>query len=58
MQELFQRDLSSSLLSISVLLGWIGISFVFLRLLALSIKKILEAFYKNMNLTVIQHNKN
>ena len=49
MQEILQRDLSSSLLSISVLLGWIGISFVFLRLLALSIKKILEALFKNPN---------
>ena len=43
MQEFLQRDLGSSLLSISVLLGWLGISFVFLRLLAISIKKILEA---------------
>ena len=49
MQEFLQRDLGSSLLSISVLLGWIGISFVFLRLLALSIKKILEAFFKSPN---------
>ena len=46
MQEFLQRDLGSSLLSISVLLGWIGISFVFLRLLAISIKKILEAVFK------------
>ena len=49
MQEFFQRDLSSSLLSISVLLGWIGISFVFLRILAITIKKILEALFKNSN---------
>ena len=47
MQEILQRDLGSSLLSISVLLGWLGISFVFLRLLAISIKKILEAVFKN-----------
>ena len=47
MQEFLQRDLGSSLLSLSVLLGWIGISFVFLRLLAISIKKILEAVFKN-----------
>ena len=46
MQEILQRDLGSSLLSISVLLGWLGISFVFLRLLAISIKKILEAVFK------------
>ena len=49
MQELFQRDLGSSLLSISVLLGWLGISFVVLRLLAISIKKILDAVFKNSN---------
>ena len=49
MQEFLQRDLGSTLLSISVLLGWVGISFVFLRLLALSIKKILEAVFKNSN---------
>ena len=42
MPEFLQRDLSSSLLSISVLLGWLGISFVFLRILAITIKKVLE----------------
>ena len=47
MPEFLQRDLSSSLLSISVLLGWLGISFVFLRVLAITIKKILEAVFKN-----------
>ncbi len=50
MQEFLQKDLSSSLLSISVLLGWLGISFVFLRILAIIIKKILEAVFKNSNL--------
>ena len=49
MQEFLQKDLSSSLLSISVLLGWLGISFVFLRILAIIIKKILEAVFKNPN---------
>ena len=49
MQELLQRDLGSSLLSFSVLLGWLGISFVFLRILAIFIKKILEAVFKNSN---------
>ena len=49
MQEFLQQDLGSSLLSISVLLGWLGISFVLLRLLAISIKKILEAVFKNSN---------
>ena len=49
MQEFLQRDLSTSLLSISVLLGWIGISFVFLRILAITIKKILEAVLKKSN---------
>ena len=47
MQEFLQRDLGSSLLSISVLLGWLGISFVVLRISAILIKKILEAIFKN-----------
>ena len=46
MQNLLQRDLGSSLLSIAVLLGWLGIFFVFLRVLTIGIKKILEAFFK------------
>ena len=49
MQEFLQKDLSSSLLSISVLLGWLGISFVILRILAIIIKKILESAFKNSN---------
>ena len=49
MQEFLQRDLGSSLLSISVLLGWLGLSFIFLRILAILIKKILEAVFKNSN---------
>ena len=49
MQEFLQRDLGTSLLSISVLVGWLGISFVFLRLLAISIKKILEVLFRNTN---------
>ena len=49
MQEFLQRDLGSSLLSISVLIGEIGIIFVFLRILAFTIKKILEAVFKNSN---------
>ena len=49
MQEFLQRDLSSILLSISVLLGWLGISFVLLRIVAITIKKILEAVFKNSN---------
>ncbi len=49
MHKLLQQDLGSTLLSISVLLGWLGISFVFLRLLAISIKKILEAVFKISN---------
>jgi len=43
MSELLQRDLGSSLLSITVLLGWLGLGFVFLRILSISIKRILEA---------------
>ncbi|WP_219049847.1 hypothetical protein [Prochlorococcus marinus] len=46
MQNLLQRDLGSSLLSIAVILGWLGLFFVFLRILSLSIKRILEAIFK------------
>ena len=49
MQQFLQHDLGTNLLSISVLLGWLGISFVFLRLLAIIIKKILEAVFKISN---------
>ena len=48
MQEFLQRDLGSILLSIAVILGWFGLGFVFLRLLAILLKKFLEAiFIKN-----------
>ena len=46
MQNFLQRDLGSSLLSIDVILGWLGIFFVFLRILTISIKRILEAIFK------------
>ena len=46
MQNLLQRDLGSILLSIVVILGWLGLFFVFLRILTISIKRILEAFFK------------
>ena len=49
MSDFLQKDLGSSLLSITVLLGWIGIGFVFLRILTISIKKILEAVFKLTN---------
>ena len=49
MQQLLQQDLGSSLLSISVLLGWLGISFVFLRLIAISIKKVLDNVFIKSN---------
>ena len=49
MSDLLQKDLGSSLLSITVLLGWLGIGFVFLRILTISIKKILEAVLKLSN---------
>ena len=44
-----QKDLGSSLLSITVLLGWVGIGFVFLRVLTISIKRILDAVLKISN---------
>jgi len=46
MGELLQRDLGSSLLSIAIILGWLGLFFVFLRILTISIKRILEAIFK------------
>tara|TARA_Y100000589_G_scaffold203356_1_gene191838 strand:- start:55 stop:210 length:156 start_codon:yes stop_codon:yes gene_type:complete len=46
MSDLLQKDLGSSLLSITVLLGWLGLGFVFLRILTISIKRILEAVLK------------
>ncbi len=47
MQNFLQRDLGSSMLSIAVILGWLGLFFVFLRVLTISIKRILEVFFKN-----------
>ena len=46
MKDLLQQDLGSSLLSLAIILGWLGISFVFLRILAILLKRILEAVFK------------
>ena len=46
MQNFLQRDLGSSMLSIAVVLGWLGLFFVFLRVLTIAIKRILEAVFK------------
>jgi len=46
MQNILQRDLGSSLLSIAIILGWLGLFFVFLRILTILIKRILEAVFK------------
>tara|TARA_A100001035_G_scaffold151057_1_gene118938 strand:- start:230 stop:376 length:147 start_codon:yes stop_codon:yes gene_type:complete len=46
MQNLLQRDLGSSLLSIAVVLGWLGLFFVFLRILTILLKRILETIFK------------
>ena len=46
MQDILQRDLGSSLLSIAIILGWLGLFFVFLRILTISLKKILETIFK------------
>ena len=46
MQNFLQRDLGSSLLSVAVILGWLGLFFVFLRILTILIKRILEAVFK------------
>ena len=49
MHDLLQQDLGSILLSLAIILGWLGISFVFLRLLAIFLKRILEAVFKKPN---------
>ena len=49
MSDLLQKDLGSSLLSITVLIGWFGIAFVILRIMSISIKRILEAVFKLSN---------
>ena len=46
MQNLLQRDLGSSMLTIAVILGWLGLFFVFLRVLTILIKRIFEAVFK------------
>jgi len=46
MQDLIEQDLGTSLLSIAIIIGWIALSFVFLRILAISIKRILEVIFK------------
>ena len=46
MQDLLQRDLGSSLLSIAVILGWLGLFFVFIRILTILIKRTLEYIFK------------
>ena len=46
MQDFLQRDLGSSLLSVAIALGWLGLFFVFLRILTISIKRILEGIFK------------
>ena len=42
MDNLLQKDLGSTLLSFVVLLGWIALAFTTLRIILLTIKKILE----------------
>ena len=49
MSDLLQKDLGSTLLSITVIVGWLGIGFVFLRIFTISIKRILEAVLKLSN---------
>ena len=46
MDNLLQSDLGSSLLSIAVILGWLGLFFVFIRILTILIKRTLEAIFK------------
>ena len=46
MEELLQKDLGSILLSLAIIIGWLGIGFVILRIAAILIKRILEAVLK------------
>ncbi len=46
MENLLQRDLGSSLLSIAIILGSLGLFIVFLRIFAISVKIILESIFK------------
>jgi len=46
MQNLLQQDLGSSLLSGAIILGWLGLFFIFLRILTILIKRILEAIFQ------------
>ena len=46
MEELLQKDLGSILLSLAIIIGWLGIGFVILRIVAILIKRILEAVLK------------
>ncbi len=46
MQDLVQVNLGSNMLSLAIILGWLGLFFVFLRILTITIKKILEAIFQ------------
>ena len=46
MENFLQRDLGSNMLSIAIILGSLGLFFVFLRIVTVSLKKILEAIFK------------
>lgn len=46
MEQLLQGDLGSKLLSLAIILGWLGIGLVFLRVITLLIKRILETIFK------------
>ena len=46
MQNLLQRDLGSSLLSLAVIVGWLGLFFLFLRILTILLKRTLEIIFK------------
>ena len=49
MDNFFQKDLGSTLLSVVVLLGWLGLGFTLLRIILLFINKILTQVSKLSN---------
>ena len=46
MQNFLEQDLGSSLLSIAIIFGWLGLFIVFLRIFTITLKRILEVIFK------------
>ena len=44
-EKLAEQDLSSLLLSVAILIGWLGIGFLILRITAVALKTVLEKIF-------------